>query len=321
MTNLPAIIRPGLPEAAPVGIHLDVPAERYHADTFGGTPTLSSSIAKLLVTKTPAHARLAHPRLGEPEEEADDESKFDLGSAAHEMILGRGAGISVAPFDSWRTKDAKEFRALARSRGRTPMLQDQFDRASKVALAARSHPHAAYQAGHAEVVLVWRDIGGPLCRAMLDHWDGATTITDVKTTDVPLSDLSLGRLIANLEYHLSAAFYMRGLVALRPDLAGRLRFRWHFVETVAPFGTRMVEADPEMLTFGDRRAALAVACWQRCLTTKRWNGWSPQIERIALPNWSATQQLDLEMSHPDADTAVFSNSMPPYVPAKLTEPV
>ena len=320
--NLPALVS-GDPM---IGVHYEAPAARYHADEFGSTPTLSSSIAKILLAKTPAHAWTVHPRLNVrgPNDEPDDEPKFDLGSAAHEMILGRGGGIEVAPYDSWRSKDAKTFRAECRAAGKTPMLRSHHDRAQEVAQAAWKHPLATYAGGDSEVVLVWWDIGGPLCRAMVDHLvvhDGMAIITDCKITDVALTDESLSRQVDNLRYDLSAGFYIRGLIALRPELAGRIRYRWHFIESTAPFGSRIVEATRDMLSISDRKAALAIATWKRCLAADKWPSWSTEITPLPLPWRYIEKAMEIEIEHPDADHAVFSDSMPAYEPKKLTEPV
>ena len=45
-----------------MAIHTDISAEAYHADP-APEPSLSSSVAKILVNLSPAHARIAHPRL------------------------------------------------------------------------------------------------------------------------------------------------------------------------------------------------------------------------------------------------------------------
>lgn len=317
--QLPAVIAS---EASSIGIHNDVTAARYHSDDFGPTPTLSSSIAKLILMRTPAHGRLAHPRLNSSDKEPeDDDGKFDLGSAAHEMILGRGGGIDMLDYPDWRTRAAKEARAASREAGRTPMLIAHYERACKVTKGALSHPHAPYERGQSETVLVWRDIGGPLCRAMIDHWDGGTLITDCKITDQPLTDDVLSRHIVNLGYDLSAGFYLRGMSALLPSLAGRLRFRWHFIEASPPFGSRMIEASREMLAIGDRKAALAIATWDRCLASGLWPTWSRDVEAVPAPWRYVEKQMEVEMSHPDADRAVFTDTLPAPPLKRLMEPV
>src|SRR6266571_488600 len=63
-------------------------AEQYHADP-APTASLSSSVASILLDQSPLHAWLAHPRLNHSYVREDANSRFDLGSAAHMMLLER----------------------------------------------------------------------------------------------------------------------------------------------------------------------------------------------------------------------------------------
>jgi hypothetical protein len=76
------------------GLHPAISADAYHADP-APAPSLSSSIAKTILHQTPRHAWFEHPRLN-PNFEPKDDSKFDLGSVAHELLLGKGAGFVSA---------------------------------------------------------------------------------------------------------------------------------------------------------------------------------------------------------------------------------
>src|ERR1700677_1036911 len=86
-------------------------AEAYHADPCP-TASLSSSIAGILLDQSPSHAWLAHPRLNPNYVRESADSRFDLGSAAHMMLLEqREDRIVRVSADDWRTKAAKEARA------------------------------------------------------------------------------------------------------------------------------------------------------------------------------------------------------------------
>ncbi len=106
--------------ALPVGIHYDVAAARYHADPCV-KPSLSSSIAKILLEKTPRHAWYAHPRLN-PDFAANTDTKFDLGSVVHELMLGKGVGYAVIKAADYRAKTAQAARQAAREEGKVPLL-------------------------------------------------------------------------------------------------------------------------------------------------------------------------------------------------------
>src|SRR5260221_9713412 len=106
------------------------------ADYFAAAHALSASGAKLLLPPScPAKFRWAqdHPVFRDV---------FDLGSAAHKMILGAGPKIEVVDADSWRTNAAKEAREYARMGGHIPLLRMDYERVCDMAKQLLRHPLA-----------------------------------------------------------------------------------------------------------------------------------------------------------------------------------
>ena len=106
--------------ALPAGIHDGIPAERYHRDP-SDRPALTAGTIKTLLAYSPWHAWHNHPRLN-PEWAPTYEAKFDLGTAAHALLL---QGEDVAQWidaDDWRTKAARDERDQARKEGKVPLL-------------------------------------------------------------------------------------------------------------------------------------------------------------------------------------------------------
>jgi len=232
--------------------------------------------------------------------------EMNLGSVAHEIILGKGGGYVISPFDDFRMKDAKEWlkdnpipvgKILIKDRDFR--AAEQMAKALDDVLVDIPGAETAFQRGRAETVVLWRDIGGPLCRAMLDWWD-EPTIYDLKTTGGGLDDRTLGMSIAG-GLDLQAGFYMRGLEALRPDLAGRLKWIWVWLETEAPFEARAVEMDGATRAYGDRKAALAIEIWRHCLEENKWPGYPRRIGRLTYPAWAETNVMAREL---DDDNAI-----------------
>jgi hypothetical protein len=303
----------------PIGIHPNVPAADYHADP-AETPSLSSSIAKTILRQTPKHAWTEHSRLN-PDHEPEAESKFDLGSVAHELILGKGGGFDIVDADAWTTKAAKEKRDASREAGRTPILAKHAIQAEDMMTAVRDRLkdieecQGAFQQGHAETVLIWQDIGGPLCRAMIDWWGPTETeVYDLKTTGAGLGDEQIARTIDTLGYDLSAGFYVRGIEALRPELAGRIKWRWVFAETSAPFEVRVIEATRSTLEIGDRKAATAIEKWRQCIKTGIFPGYPARVDPLGLSDWAVNSWINRETYDEDARRAAFSSGARP-VPA------
>ena len=116
------------------GIH-DVSESEYHRDP-APEPSLSSSLAKLILTRSPLHAWTQSPRLN-PDFRPIEKDAFDLGRAFHTMMLGKGAPIEVVDAENWATKAAKEQRELIRLTGRTPMLAAQYEAVETMVDAAR----------------------------------------------------------------------------------------------------------------------------------------------------------------------------------------
>lgn len=300
------------------GLHRDVPAARYHADDLADVPSLSSSIAKVILNQTPRHAWIGHPRLN-PHFEAGDEAKFDLGSVVHEMVLGRGGGFQVIDAGDYRTKDAKEARARIVSEGRTPILSHQHDEAVAITgavLKRLAQIGVTINPSNSEVVGLWQDRGGPVCRMMIDNLDGPI-VYDAKVTSVGLDSGALSRLIGNMGYDLSAGFYLRGLDALRPQFAGRWRFRWIFIEADEPHEVRVLEADRTTLEIGDRKAATAIAKWGRCMKSGEWPGYPANVEAIGLTDWAVSSWIGREESDEDCRGAAFSSMSRPVERAPL----
>jgi len=291
------------------GFYPDCDAATYHADKLTPQPSLSSSIAKVILSQTPRHAWFEHPRLN-PNYEPSDDSKFDLGSVAHELLLGKGAGFEIVQANDWRSKAAQERREEARKTGAKAILQKDYDR-------------AAFMAGYAtgllaqmgimlrdmdrELPFFWQD-GGTWCRAMADaiHCDNRLCI-DIKTTGVGLTDDALARQIDNLGYDLSAGHYIRGLERLIPESAGRWRWLWVFIEADDPHELRVIQADRATLEIGDRKAATALVKWRRALESGNWHGYPLEIVTGGLTDWAIERWRVREEIDPDCAQAPFSS--------------
>lgn len=275
----------------------DMPAARYHADPVC-EPSLSSSVAEILLSATPRHAFHAHPRLN-PDYVGRSSAAMDLGSVAHEIVLGKGGGYEVSPYDAYTTKDAKAWRDDAIARGVTPIKAVDHDTALSMAegirlcLDATTGAERAFLDGKAEAALIWRDVGGPWCRAMLDWLMDGPTIVDLKTTSKGLSDRALTSKIGD-GLDMKAAFHLRGLEQLMPEVAGRAKWLWVFAETKPPFEARVVEMGNTTRHYGDHKAAFAIERWRECLAANRWPGYPREIEQFEYPQWASDRWDDVE---------------------------
>lgn len=295
------------------GIYTNCSAAEYHADP-APTPSLSSSIAKLLVSRSPKHGWLAHPRLGGAkvggEEESGDPSTSKakaLGELIHRLVLGKGADIEVINEDAYRSNAAKAKRDVALAQGKLPVLAHKLSEAQAAADACWKQLDDmgldyVFRDGMRECVIVWQTEAGVWCRAMIDN-----LIIDETTKTAEIWDLkSVGRSshpkacasqIEGMSYDVSLEFYLRGLLTLRPDLAGRVKRRWVFLEVVAPFAATPIEISAEWELAAAHDCDKAMAIWRRCNETGKWPFYVERIERLEPKPW---RLADAFMNHDES---------------------
>lgn len=277
----------------PIGLHAGVSHEVYHGDP-AERPSLSASIAKVLVGRSPSHAWQQHPRYGNLRPANDETEATERGSIVHAMLLGGGPVVETVPYPDWRTKHAQELRKAAREAGRLPVLAHRFAEYSEAANTLRdaSRIGALVAEGlvDTELVAVWES-EGVLCRGRIDAWEGdALTIHDPKTCE-DARTASRGDHIIRFGRDIQAAAYVEAMETINPLVAGRVRFRWHFLEVVPPFG--VIEAEPSgvLLELGRRKWERAKELWRKCQRENDWPGYAESVWRIEPPGWAMSEDI------------------------------
>lgn len=283
-----------------------MPEAAYHADPCVEA-SLSSSLARVLLDATPAHAWWQHPRLNSGFEPEKSTRNMNLGSACHQLLLGRGAEIVEIPADSYRTNIAKIARDAALAEGKIPMLAKDHEQAQAIVFSARKNlgryglDELAAGLGDAEVTLAVQDGSLSWLRARLDWWStDRHLVVDFKTTSGLASRDEFSRKCAQMGYDVQAAFYLRVIGRLDPELEGRLAFVFAVQETEPPFALNCFELAEADLSVARRRVDAAVAIWDECRKANWWPGYPPSIETIALPTWHNYRWLEKELAGEDA---------------------
>jgi hypothetical protein len=277
------------------GIYDDVSHEEYHRDP-AVTPSLSASVAKILCEHSPKHAWQAHPRLGGGHTEDDDTDATDRGTIVHKLLLGRGPDVVEVEANDWRTKAAKEARDAARAAGKVPVIAARMGamRAAATALESRLlHSMVSFREGRSEVTAIWQSMG-VLCRCRIDYLlvgDGAVLITDLKTAE-SANPIGVGAKMVNYGADIQAAAYVEAVETLMPELAGRVRIRFAYVECRAPFEASVSEPSGEMLELGRRKWRAAKSAWQRCIESGEWPGYPTDVQRAEPPTWALANEMD-----------------------------
>lgn len=290
MTAAPA----GYWEVTAPSIHDGMPEDVYHADPVPGG-SLSSSGAKLLLPPS-CPARYAWVR-----EHPKASAEFDFGTAAHKYVLGLGPLVEEVEAADWRTKAAQEKRKAAREAGHVPMLTAELAEVQAMARAIWEHPVAGQlfkpDRGVAEQSMFWQDREfGIWRRARLDwmlnprNIGSRVVIADYKTT-TDASPAAIRKTVANLSYHMQAAWYMDAAEEFY-DLGPA--FLFVFQEKTAPYLVTIAELDDEAIETGRTRNAQACEIWRDCTKTGIWPGYSDyDIQLISLPPWTARLEGDL----------------------------
>lgn len=285
-----------------------LPAAEYHADRIAAEPTLSHSIANIIIDQSPLHAWTAHSRLN-PAHEPEERKEFDLGSAAHAALFEGEAGIVVLPFDNYRKDAAQAMRDELRAAGKYPVLTAQYEdvmamREAAIAAIAgcRDLSGLTLATGRAEHVLVWRE-GPVICRARLDFlFAGEQVFLDYKTT----TDATPGvftRQMVRMGYHRQDDFYGRGVRAIFGKPAKGI---FMAQEKKKPYACSFHGCGPSVREMAKRDNDHAIGAWEECLRTGVWPTHSNRI------HWAEAKPWELE----DQETRLTGN---PYDPSQLFE--
>jgi hypothetical protein len=253
-----------------------------------------------LVTKSPQHAWLQHPRFGGKRNV--DTKTTDSGTLIHQLLLDAGRGVEVIDAEDFKTKVARGARDAARGNGKTPVLQADYAQALLDVKEIRTGLNAAgiRLLGASEVVIGWEDQAGargPLvqCRAMLDHLMlDRGVIYDVKTIRSAHPRICAKHMV-EYGYDIQWAAYSSAVAKLRPELAGRVDFVFLFCEIEPPYGITLARPDGSMRELGQARWERALRIWEPCLRTNVWPGYAKEIISLEAPQWALAQELGTEI--------------------------
>ncbi len=275
------------------GTYPRFPEDHYHGDPCPA-PSLSSSLVRELVRRTPLHAMVRHPRLSRIADElAPAGDRLDIGRLAHRLFLERSEGIlEVVDAPDWRSKAARAARDAARAAGRVALLRPQYERVREMVevLEAQYRDIMGAPRFEPETSLFWQE-GGVWCRARVDGL-GEGVAFDLKTTGIPVTRWAEHTFWTE-RVDIQAAWYLRGLEALGRPVD---RFLIIVQETDPPFAAAVFEVDQGSLCFARRDCGRAVGIWRRCIETRVWPGYPPMIHRLQMPEWIERRMSDRELA-------------------------
>lgn len=294
------MIRGEINTARPTMIENMTP-ESYHSDPCI-VPSLSSSMASMLITATPSHVWHDSPRLN-PKFVSSSSEAADRGIIMHDLVLLGQERAELLDFKDWRTSEAKKAREEAKAAGKIPLLRHQWPeyQAMRDALFRQMKDHHehkdALQGGVFEASLFWeRDGIAKRCR--FDNVDFVSGwITDYKTTNTSISQWIKGQLFGEAK-DIQTPHYSDGYEALTG--ANPRGFRYLVQEVNPPYCAAVVILDSHSHELALRRHAWAERIWSECLRTNIWPGYPARTLWASVPPWIET---DFETKVLNADAA------------------
>ena len=264
----------------------------YRTDT--PVPAFSQSIANILLDQSPLHAWAAHPMLGKIPRKPT--AATDEGNLIHGLLLGKGMEkIEIINHDEYRTNAAKEARDNALAQGLIPVKRKDFDAIHGALTQIQANIAAAGISleGECEQGFEWEETGanGPvLCRGKMDVVRPSLgEIVDVKKT-VNANPQALRRHFTDYGYHVQWAAYTSALEKYKPELAGRIDFKFVFIELEPPYAVCVPQLSGAMRELGRRQWTRAVLTWERCLATGQWPGYVNAEPLEPMP-WMMTETI------------------------------
>lgn len=257
--------------------------EQYHADPLkpiGGSLS-SSGARRLMPPGCPALFRYEQDNPQPPKK------VFDIGTAAHKLVLGDGPELVIVDALRWDTTAIKAKVTAIRADGKVPLKRAEHEQVHAMAAALRAHPIASRLlepgSGEPEQSLLWQDPGTGVWRRARPDWIRPDAVIDYKTT-TKAEPLALQKTIYEYGYHAQADWCLDGARTL--GLTGdHAPFYLIFQEKNAPHIVTVVRPDYTALRIGHDLNQTALHLYAMCRETGHWPGYSEQVELISLPTW------------------------------------
>jgi hypothetical protein len=280
------------------GIYPDIPSDDYVQDRLCLQPTLSSSIARVLIDRSPAHARHAHPRFNPQPREFSRVANF--GSAVHAMVFG-GAHVVTINADAYTTKLAREQRDAVLTDGNIPLLREEADRASDVShVVTRAMIELTSKPLDYEHTVIFKMAGHAWCRSRPDAIShDRRTLVDLKVTGTNARDCN--RQFFSQGYDMQAAFMERAADSLDLDGIGKREIFYLFVESEPPFGYSFLDVSEGTLQIARKKVNAAINLWSRCMEQDSWPSYQSSRTLTSRPTYEETAWLIREEDDANID--------------------
>lgn len=216
---------------------------------------------------------------------------MNLGTLIDALLFKQPLKFAVSPFDEFRTKEAKEWRANVESGGGIVFTAERFQHAKNLVEAVnnRSVCREILEDGRAQVGM-WAelptsdpDIPPIQCRGLAD-WLSNThaCVADFKSTE-DASPEAFGKHLIGMGYDMQAAMYLDLLAANGED---RLDWIWIVGEVNPPHEVAVYKAPENLIQRGRAKYQRYLGLLGRSLASGEWPGYPDEIQLALCPEWA-----------------------------------
>lgn len=285
------------------GVYSWMSHDVYHADPVPGGSLSRTGAQLLLPPSCPAlfEWNLMHPPPPKPH--------FDLGIAAHHLVLGVGPELVHVPTDSWaptgpgnKTRVTK-LRDEAHARNAVPLKTPDWERVHAMADALRQHPEASRlldtsYGGKPEQAMFWVDEETGVWRRSLVDWlppkpvRGRMLVPDYKTTHSAHQETWV-KSAGDYGYDMQAVWIrdaVRELLGVEDALVVFI-----LQDKNPPYLVSIAHLDERAEERGQLRNRRALELYAECKKTGVWPGYQT-IKKVDLPTYTYYEEVI-----PDAD--------------------
>ncbi len=283
-------------QIATPGIYRGIPLADYHRPDLCVEVSVSSSIFRTIINKSPKHA-FNKSQLN-PAYSPDDEQNeaMSLGRFLHSAVAGepfehdcvlRPATVGGVAYQGNR-KEWREWKAAQAAAGKYILTPEMAEKAKAMIIALGQFPlvQQGMLNGAPERSLIWRDPRGFWKKARPDQMpNDSGDFADLKTTGRGVLYQETQRSIIDGGYHQQGAMVLEGARALGIPATS---FTLLWVESKSPHCVRAQTLKDEDLARGDALNELAAKMFLDCYRSGVWPGPGddrPDAEYVDLPDW------------------------------------
>lgn len=234
---------------------------------------------------SPAHFyyHLTHPTEPTP--------AMNLGTLVDALLFKQPLKFAVSPYDEFRTKEAKEWRANAEAGGGLVFTAERHQHAQNLvdSVMRRSVCQELLTDGRAQVAM-WAELESAdpafpaiQCKGLADFLcNGVAAVVDFKSTTNASPD-AFGRHLIDLGYDVQAAFYLDLLAANGEE---GLDWIWIVGEVDPPHEVAIYRAPESLVARGRSKYRRYLAMLSQCLASGEWPGYPDLIQTANCPEWA-----------------------------------